>query len=186
MIEPTWLPPTLVTERLVVRALNESDVPAIFRHASNPNVTQFTRWDAHGTPEDTRAFLRHTLTQYAHQIPEGMAVALRDSPWEAIGVAGCFWESQDNHCMEVGYWIAEPFWGRGYAGEAARAVVTFAFQQFEVQRMQSHCMAENAASARVLEKLGFQFEGVARSAIKLRGQFRDMRRYAVLRGEWPV
>jgi ribosomal-protein-alanine N-acetyltransferase len=88
--------------------------------------------------------------------------------------------------MELGYWIAEPFWGQGYAAEAARTVVTFAFQQFEVERMQSHCTAENLASAHVLEKLGFQFEGIARSAVRMHGQFRDMRRYAILRGEWKI
>ena len=118
------------------------------------------------------------------QIPEPVALALRTAPAEVIGAAGCFWASKDHFAMELGYWLAEPFWGQGLAVEAGRAMADYAFASFAVERLQAHCVVENAASARVLEKIGFQYEGVTRSAVCLRGTFHDVRRYAILRREW--
>ena len=73
--------------------------------------------------------------------------------------------------MELGYWIAEPFWGQGLAVEACRAVVTHAFRQVQPERMQARVIAGNDASRRVLEKLGFHYEGTLRAALVSPGEF---------------
>jgi ribosomal-protein-alanine N-acetyltransferase len=86
--------------------------------------------------------------------------------------------------MEFGYWLAEPFWGRGLATEAASALLDHLFTAYDVERAQAHYIEGNDASGRVMEKLGMTFEGVRRHALVHRGHFKDVYCYAVLRHEW--
>ena len=186
MMSPDWRPPTLDTPRLVVRAFEEADAPALFPHAANPNVTRYTLWDHHTTIADTLTFVRdYARCRYVEGTPEPYAVVLKGDPAGApVGAVGCFWASHPNRTMELGYWLAEPYWGRGISAEACRAVVTFAFASCEPERMQARVIAGNAASVRVLEKLGFRHEGALRSSLFRRGRFEDVLYFAVLRSEW--
>lgn len=183
--ETDWRPPALETERLRLRAFEDRDAAGVFAYAGNPNVTQYTLWETHRTIADSANFVGpYARSRYADQNPEPVAVTLKETR-EIIGAVGCFWATKPHRCMELGYWLAEPYWGRGFAAEAARALVSYVFRDFEVERVQAHCVVGNDASARVLEKLGLKFEGIARSAVFRRERFWDVRRYAVLRGEWP-
>jgi ribosomal-protein-alanine N-acetyltransferase len=180
-----WRPRTLSTPRLILRAVDESDLGAIFAYASNPNVTRYTLFETHQSLDDTRAFLRdHVWPSYARQIPSPMGICLRDNPGWLIGTLGCSWNTLANKTMELGYALAEESWGRGIAAEAARSLVDHLFATFpELVRVQAHCMAENAASARVMEKIGMSFEGRLRQATFRRGRSWDMLIYSVLRSE---
>jgi ribosomal-protein-alanine N-acetyltransferase len=86
--------------------------------------------------------------------------------------------------MELGYWIAEPFWGKGYVVEACRTVLKFVFEEYAPERMQARVIEGNAASARVLTKLGFRAEGTLRRALLRRGKFEDVQMFSLLRDEW--
>jgi ribosomal-protein-alanine N-acetyltransferase len=184
MIDPTWRPPILETERLRLRPFAEADVDALFAVASNPNVTRHTNWEAHRTPDDTRAFLRdYALARSVEQVPDPYAVVLKDGD-VLVGGAGARWASRADGCMEFGYWLAEPYWGRGLATEAARVLVAHLFAHYPVERVQAHYIEGNAASGRVMEKVGLTFEGVRRHGLLHRGRFKDLYCYAVLRGEW--
>jgi len=183
-IDPGWRPPTLTTERLLLRALTPADAESLFRHASNPNVTRFASWDAHTSIDQSRRFVNeYAPSQYLQAIPEPIAICERGNPAEVIGCTGGTWADRNNMCMEIGFWVAEPYWGRGYVPEAARELVRWLFATYTVERVQAHCLAENTASARALEKIGLRFEGIARSAVHLRGRFWDIRKYAVLRSD---
>ena len=83
---------------------------------------------------------------------------------------------------DVGYWLARGAWGRGYATEAMRAFVPWVFAHFDFSRLQAHVYAPNAASARVLEKVGFRCEGRLERAVMKRGEVLDVLLYALLRG----
>jgi RimJ/RimL family protein N-acetyltransferase len=85
--------------------------------------------------------------------------------------------------MEFGYWLAEPFWGRGLATEAVRALVGHIFAAYPVERVQAHYIEGNTASGRVLEKIGLRFEGIRRRALLHRERFWDLHCYAAVRGE---
>jgi ribosomal-protein-alanine N-acetyltransferase len=186
MMPPDWRPPTLETDRLVVRPFHEDDAAALYPYAANPNVTRFTLWDYHKSIADTRMFVHdYARLRYVEGVPEPMAVAEKGRAGHPVGAVGCFWASQPNRIMELGYWFAEPVWGRGYAAEACRAVVSYAFQACGPERMQARVIAGNAASVRVLQKLGFRYEGVLRSSLYRRGAFEDVLYFSVLRGEWP-
>jgi ribosomal-protein-alanine N-acetyltransferase len=181
-----WRPPTLTTPRLVLRAFEESDAAALFPHAANPAVTRFTLWDHHRTLDDTLMFVRdYARSRYAEGVPEPYAITLADDPaGRPVGALGCFWASVPNRTMELGYWLAEPFWGRGLVAEACRAVVSHSFATCDPERMQARVIVGNAASVRVLEKIGFRYEGTWRSGLFRRGRFEDVMFFAVLKGEW--
>ncbi|HEY1379086.1 MAG TPA: GNAT family protein [Gemmataceae bacterium] len=184
MIDPLWRPPVLETDRLRLRPFEPADAPALFAIARNSNVTRFTTWDAHRTIDDSHIFLTdYVRSRYLEGLPDPYAIELKGDG-VLIGAVGGSWASQPNRCMEFGYWLAEPFWGRGLAAEAARALVRHLFAAYPVERVQAHFIEGNAASGRVLEKAGLRFEGVRRHSLLHRGRFWDVHTYAVLRGEW--
>ena len=113
MMPYDWRPPTLTTPRLTLRPFTEADADPLFEHARNPNVTRFTLWDHHKSVFETEMFVRdYARCRYMEHTPEPLAITLRGDP-KPIGAVGCFWASQPNKTMELGYWLAEPFWGRG-------------------------------------------------------------------------
>jgi ribosomal-protein-alanine N-acetyltransferase len=181
MFSADWLPPTLYTPRLVLRPFDESDAPALFEHAKNPNVTRFTLWDFHKTIAETELFVRdYARCRYLERTPEPYAITLRGDP-RPVGAVGCFWASEPNKTMELGYWLAEPFWGKGLTAEACAAVVESVFADPAPRRIQARVIAGNVASVRVLEKIGFAFEGTLRASLLRRGAFEDVMMFARIR-----
>lgn len=177
-----WQPPSLETTRLRLRPLVASDAAAIFQYARNPNVARMTQWAPHQTASQSLAFIQdYAWTNYRQQIPEPFGITLKDAADTVVGTAGCFWISRTDQCMELGYALAEPLWGQGLIAEAATAVLAYVFRTFDVQRIQARCKVENAASARVMEKIGMQYEGTSRRSVWHNDRYWDMRHYAVLR-----
>ena len=86
-----------------------------------------------------------------------------------------------DHSGEIGYWLGESYWGRGIASEALAAVTEWAFAELHVVRLHSAVYARNPASARVLEKAGYEFEGRLRSRYFRDGEFIDALLYAKVR-----
>jgi RimJ/RimL family protein N-acetyltransferase len=84
---------------------------------------------------------------------------------------------------ELGFWIGVPYWGRGYATEAARAVVKYAFETRKLHRIYASHFRDNLASKRVLLKLGMRYEGRARHHIQKWGRFIDLENYGLLAEE---
>ena len=88
------------------------------------------------------------------------------------------------HSLELGYWLAEDWWGRGIMSEAVRVVLDYAFQQLGVDRIFASAFEYNLASMRILEKNGFKAEGVARGAVMKEGKRIDEYKYGILREEF--
>jgi ribosomal-protein-alanine N-acetyltransferase len=185
MMPPEWRPPNLATPRLVLRPFTEADAETVFAHAKNPNVTRFTLWDHHKSLADSLAFVHdYALHRYREGTPEPYAITIATDVANPIGACGCFWTSHPNRTMELGYWIAEPFWGQGIAVEACRVLLNYVFADIQPERIQARVIVGNDASRRVLDKLGFCHEGTLRRALLRRDEFEDVMMYAVLRNEW--
>jgi RimJ/RimL family protein N-acetyltransferase len=93
-----------------------------------------------------------------------------------IGFAGL--QVGKSHWAELGYWLAKPYWNLGVMTEAVKIVSNFAFKEFGLQRITAHVFSFNLGSARVLEKAGFQCEGVLRQHYKKDGKIFDGKLYA--------
>jgi RimJ/RimL family protein N-acetyltransferase len=103
---------------------------------------------------------------------------------ELVGTAGLRNIDREHSQAEMGFWIAVDCWGRGYATEAAQALLHFGFESLNLNRIYAHYMLRNPASGRVLEKVGMKREGVLRERVRKWGVFEDVAALAVLRKEW--
>lgn len=164
---------------LILRPWQFSDLDALVRHAGNRKIwiNLRDRFPHPYTESDARAWLaeRAADTGATHQF----AIEFEG---EAIGGIG-FEFFSDVHRMtaEIGYWLGESMWGRGFATIAVKAMTPYAFATFEVQRLQATVYQWNPASARVLEKSGYTLEGVLRNCIFKDGRLCDALMYAKLR-----
>ena len=162
-------------ERCVVRSYRAADAPSLARHADNRNIWLNLR-DAFPHPyklEDARAFIRRALraapqTMFAIEV-DGAAVG---------GIGYTTHVDVERVSAEIGYWLGEPFWGRGITTEALRAVTTHALTAHRLTRIYALPFEWNTASCRVLEKAGYVLEArLRRSAIKA-GRVTDQMLYA--------
>ncbi len=186
MLNLEWKPPVLETERLILRPLDANDVADVFLYACNPNVTRHTLFATHETIDDTLSFLRdYRLSRYANAEPDPLGLVLRNDPTRCvIGAIGCHWVSRADGVMEMGYALAEPYWGRGLIAEAGRAMIDFVFRDYPIERLQARVFDGNDSSGRVAVKLGMKHEGTLRSFLMVKGKRRDVHMYAILRKEW--
>ena len=86
---------------------------------------------------------------------------------------------------DIGYWIGAPYVRRGYARQAIRRVVAFAFKELDLNRIEAAVQPQNTASRQLLEEIGFQYEGCARQLLKIAGEWRDHDRLSILAGDRP-
>ena len=112
-----------------------------------------------------------------------LAITLADTG-ELIGIAGVRQRQPDQPRGDIGYELAPWHWGRGYATEAARAMLAFGFETLRLHKVYARCAAGNAASARVLERLGMRLEARLREHEWVRGEPHDELLYGILAGEW--
>ena len=177
--------PILETERLFLRKFRMEDAEAVFSYASNEDTARYVSWDAHRTLEDTRRFLQWELDRYqAGQISEWAVMEKADG--RIIGSIGVVEYQELHRSCEIGYVLGREYWGLGIAAEALERVLGYLFEESDVNRIHAVCCEENHASARVLEKCGFLYEGLQRQSIRMKGRFWNMRMYALLREDWEV
>ena len=100
-----------------------------------------------------------------------------------IGSCGFVSQAGERRSAEIGYWLGKPYWGKGYAAEAARALVCFGFEQMGLERVEAKCFLDNRAGQRVIEKLGMKLEGTDRSEM-IKGSYPELRVYAIARQHW--
>jgi ribosomal-protein-alanine N-acetyltransferase len=175
--------PTLLTERLALRWLTPADVPALYEVFSDPEVTQY--WSAPALADLTaaeallaeirEAFARRTLLQW------GIARRADDRVVGTCTLAGL---TPAHRRAELGFALGRPHWGRGYIAEALPALVSFAFEELGLHRLEADVDPRNRASIRTLERLGFRQEGYLRERYHLHGEIQDALLYGLLHREW--
>lgn len=159
----------------MLRSWHDSDASTISRYANNRKIWQNLR-DGFPYPytlSDAQTFIKTAL----ENDPEALfAIA---TPQEAIGSIGLT-IGADVHrfTAEIGYWLAEPYWGQGIMTGAVRVLVEHAFNHLRLVRVSAEPYASNRASVRVLEKAGFQYEGCLKDSAFKNGKIRDQLAYA--------
>ncbi|PRA09880.1 GNAT family N-acetyltransferase [Arthrobacter sp. MYb211] len=180
MILPT---PTMETERLRLRPFTDADAEDLFALQSDAQVLRY--WDS--PPWDDRASIARFMAGCRKMAEEGSGarVAIERRSDQAF-VGWCTLNSWNPafRSASLGYCLNQAAWGNGYATEAGHALLRWAFGAFDLNRIQSEVDTRNAASARVLEKLGFRLEGTLREDCIVDGVVSDSWVYGLLRSEW--
>lgn len=161
-----------------VRSWDWRDRDAIVKHANNRNVwiNLRDRFPHPYTVNDARRWLDMVV---GHTPETNFAIAVAD---QAVGGIG-FTVQHDvaRRSAEIGYWLGEQFWGRGITTEALVAVTDHAFSNYDVCRLYAYVFDWNCASARVLEKAGYAYEGRMKKSVTKDGQTIDQLMYAIVR-----
>lgn len=175
--------PRLQTGRLVLRGFTLRDAPDVQQLAGEWDVAR-TLLSVPHPYEDGVAEEWISGHRSAFERGEGVSFAIVLRTREALcGACGLTINSRDNNA-ELGYWIGSPYWGRGYATEAAREVVRYGFEELGLHRIYAAHFGRNPASGRVLEKLGMSYEGTRRQHHRKWGDYEDRVEYGLLAGEW--
>ncbi|TWD81475.1 RimJ/RimL family protein N-acetyltransferase [Kribbella amoyensis] len=173
--------PTLQTERLRLRPFDDADADALFTLHSNAYVLRY--WDSPPWTEPARAERFIKACRQLEEDGAGARLAV-ESDGAFIGWCGLTSWNPDFRSASLGYCFGEAAWGHGYATETARAVLRWAFDTLDLNRVQAEADTRNVASARVLEKLGFVHEGTLREDCIVNGDVSDSWVYGLLRRDW--
>lgn len=147
--------PSLESERLILRTPQLADAPAIARLANNRKVAEMTA----SIPYPFRVEDAEEWIASHSEGGKGVVFALFAKEEDQALVGACGFGIREEAIPEIGYWIGEPFWGRGYATEAVRAMIDHVFTASEIGALAASSRVTNVASRSVLEKCGFQWTG---------------------------
>ena len=166
----------LKTRHLILRPWNEKDAKCLYYHAKNPKVGPIAGWAPHSSIEDSLNIIRTIF-----QKKETYAITLKenDNPIGCVGLLiypdGNYYWGEGNG--ELGYWLAEPFWGRGIVVEASKELIRRAFDDLNLKTIYALSKKENLQSIRVLEKLGFVFLKETQNTDYKNQQYREIVMY---------
>jgi RimJ/RimL family protein N-acetyltransferase len=175
--------PTLLTARLRLRPFASSDEAALFSLQSNTYVLRY--WDSPPWNDRSRAERFIATCRSMEEDGSGARLAIdRVSDNVFIGWCSLSRWNPEYRSASMGYCFDDAVWGHGYATEAGGALLKWAFDTLDLNRVQSETDTRNLASARVLEKLGFVREGTLREDCVVNGEVSDSWVYGLIRREW--
>ncbi len=152
--------PHLETERTILRNLKVSDSQQLFSYYNNQKVFQYLDWTGPKSEEDAREIIK----SFQDGFTEGWIIrwAIEDKETQKL-IGTCFLsEFQDDVKAELGFELSQEFWNKGIMTEVAKCVIDYGLNTLTLIRIQAVCNPENEASQNLLEKLGFQKEGLLR------------------------
>ena len=174
---------TIPTRRLTLRFLTDLDTHALFEIFSHPEVMRF--WSS--PPLTDLAQVQQMLAGFYEDYSTRNALHLgieRHADNVLMGICTFFHFHVVSRRAELGYALGRPFWGSGYMHEALEAFITYAFETLGLNRLEADIDPRNLASAKTLERLGFQKEGLLRERWIVSGEVSDTGLYGLLRRDW--
>lgn len=170
--------PILETERLRLRRIRRCDTADIYRYSKKHSVCRYTEWSPHTDLRQTRAFVRQIIRSYRRREGLMWGIELKETG-QVIGTCGFTVVDPSFYIAEIGYCLSEDFWHRGLGTEAVGRLVAFGFETVRFLRIEARAMPENKASIAIIEKLGFEFEGLNKKSMFFKGGAHDILRYAL-------
>lgn len=177
--------PQLSTPRLLMRTLEKHQAETLCRLGNGPKIAENTASiPSPYTLQTAQDFIDGMQEKFRSVGLLSLGVHVRDSG-ELIGVASLRINA-DHHYGHLGGWTAADARNLGYATEAATALVDYGFGELGLHRVGSQCFSRNKESARVMEKIGLQYEGCRRGAFLKNGVYEDMLVFATVREDWEL
>jgi len=157
----TTLSPNIETKRLLLRPFQENDAEAFFACCQNPNLGNNAGWAPHKTLNESREILHSAFIGQ-----EGIwAVTLKDTQQLIASIGIVPDPKRENPQVRMlGYWLDEPYWGKGYMSEAVQAVLNYGFNELQLSLITANCYPHNKRSQQVLKRNGFIYEGILHQA----------------------
>ena len=173
------------TSRLVLRRFQISDVEPFQAYRSDPLVARYQGWEAPYSRVKAEAFVTEMMNCPMIVSTAWMQIAIeRENDHAMIGDCAFHLLPDDLRQAEIGFTLAQPWWGHGYATEAVRALLQFLFTEADLHRVIAVCDVLNKASMRVLERVGMRREGHFVENIFFKGAYGSEYQYAILAREW--
>lgn len=175
----------LQTERLILRNFVDGDLEAFLSYRNDPDIAKYQGWDIPYSRENGRVFVSFMKGKSTPQQGEWIqfAIALKDTD-ELIGDLGCYIKEDDARQARIGFTLASKYWRKGYMTEAIPHLLQYLFEDMNVHRIVADCDAENIASYRTLEKLGFRREAHFVESYLAGGIYTSEYHYGLLQREW--
>lgn len=175
--------PELVTERLILRPFTLADVKNIVELMKDKEISDTTLFIPYPYTENDAV---DWLATHPIDLEENkglvFAVTLKNEK-TLVGSVGLTFNADNNH-TEMGYWIGKAYWNMGYATEASKRIMEFAFDEVCFNRVHAHFMSSNPQSGRVMEKIGMKYEGRLRQHLLKSDKYQDIIIYGILREDY--
>lgn len=170
---------TITTDRLVLRLFQQSDAKTVARLCNNYNIYKSTLYLPYPySLEDALNWIqRHEQNFNDNRVYE---MAITDKETGELYGAIALSNNQNSNHGEIAYWVGEEYWGRGYATEAAGAIIEFAFQVKKLHKVFARYFNSNPASGRVLDKLGMKKEGILIDHIIKENRYENLVYYGII------
>jgi len=178
----------LLSERLRLREVEEGDLEEITSAVNNINVSQYLLVVPHPySLKDGEDFIKHCQKSRLEKERVNYNLAI-EFERKLVGMIGLAAVDPFQETATLGYWVAEEFWRKGIASEAAQRMIRFAFEDLGLRRINVEAFAGNEGSQNLIEKLGFTFEGRRKQFEKSKatGIIHDSLSYGLLREEWET
>jgi len=173
-----------ISDRHELRLLRIADAAAVFAltEENRAFLREWLPWvDWTTTASDTRAFIRASLKRFADGRGSSLAIWFDG---QIVGTIGYNDLNKHDRKGEIGYWLAEAYQGKGIMTRSCRVLIDYGFKGLNLNRVVIQCAVGNHRSRAVPRRLGFQYEGTAREAGRIRDRFVDHEVYALLRRDW--
>lgn len=175
--------PRIETQRLILRQIQPEDAESIYATFSDEAVMEFYGELPHRSVEDSRALIQRQHHWYARR--EGIRWGITHKGEErVIGSCGFHLFDEEYRRAETGYELGQAYWRQGIMSEALGAIITFAFAEMGLHRIEAVVDDSNERSKGVLRKLGFTQEGTLRQRFYFRDRYWDEHYFGLLRDEW--
>ncbi|WP_042222173.1 GNAT family N-acetyltransferase [Oceanobacillus manasiensis] len=170
---------TITTQRLLLRLFEKSDAETIAELCNNINIYQNTLYLPYPySVEDALTWMEPHRERFIADKSYEFAVTDKENG-QLYGAIALSNNRAFQH-GEIAYWIGEPFWGKGYATEAAQAIVQFAFEEKKLHKVFARYFGTNPASGRVLQKIGMKEEGILKEHVRKGNRYEDLIHYGML------
>ena len=175
-----------IDKDLILKTLEDADAPELFAlvDRNRAYLRQWLPWlDSNTSVNNTLDFIKNV------QLQENNGLGFQTGIWfrgKIAGVIGFHPIDWMNRVVEIGYWLGAEYQGHGLVTRACRQLVAYAFDDFQLRRVQIRCAKGNRKSCAIIERLGFVLEGIARSAELLYGRSVDLYVYGMTDVEWKA
>lgn len=175
--------PQIKTQRLLLDQLNNNDIPKIVKYAGNKKVAEMTLNIPHPYEEEHAIYWINKAQQGLTDKSQYTFAIRLNTTFEFIGGIGLIVD-QKNDLATLGYWIAEPFWGKGYATEATAGILRFGFEELQLNKIYATHLVENPASGKVMIKNKMIKEGELKDHNKKGDIYRSLLQYRLTKSEY--